>query len=167
MSKNLIYLDLIRNLSILKNLILLDRYNDITSTYSYLYTPLENSPPLQILFDKLKANLEAKNFGLALNDIANISSNLTDSFFNFKCNKGFGELIETNSKDVSFCHYCSKLVYKVNNKTEFFKRKRLGQPVLYKKDVTPTDDPKICIVYDFMDIPAIEEDSSSDCTLPF
>jgi hypothetical protein len=165
----------VRKLKVLKELLMLEKYNEITTTYNYLLDSNEYSASgsnLKYNIECLKSIFLNKNFGQCIEAVEKIIIALNARMFKMKCEQQWIDLINTEQKDVRFCDKCSRHVFEVNNEIDFNKRMHLQQCVFFNPEITPENADGICIVEaqesDLLGIPLFEKNEhESDNILPF
>jgi hypothetical protein len=151
----------VRNLRILKELIILEKYVEISKTYKFLLDPntyKESGSNLVFNVECLSLVYQKRNFGECIDSLNTMINALNSRMFKVKCNQLWDSLITTNKKDVRFCIGCSRHVFEVKNEIEFNKRKHLQQCVFFSPLITTENSDGICIV---------EGEFDEDLGLPF
>jgi len=139
----------VRNLRILKELIILEKYVEISKTYNYLLDPKtykESGSNLVFNIECLNLVYQKRNFGECIESLEAMINALNSRMFKVKCNQLWGNLFTTEKKDVRFCIYCSRHVFEVKNEIDFKKRIHLQQCVFFSPQITSENSDGVCIV---------------------
>ncbi|GGZ72452.1 hypothetical protein [Algibacter mikhailovii] len=172
---NLFYLKITRNLTILKELIVQERYVELNNNYSYLL----NFSEYHDLSSAVKFNLEAlsnkiieKEFGTCIISIDKINKVLNKRIYEFECHRNWMSLSNTTDDNIKFCSECAKNVFKVNSIAEYEKRSILGQCVFYTEPVKLVDNTNSCTITEIheglLGLPlGINDIHETDSELPF
>lgn len=145
--KQIKYLQILRNLNILKELLLQDRYKDIEEKYSYLFSLNVEGEVGKTVFHNLKILrliVKNKNYGKSIEVTSLIIKALEKRIFEFKCERKLEDFISIPNQSTKFCIECSKHVYKVDNESELRKRMQLGQCIFYTPNSENIENIKSC-----------------------
>ena len=165
----------VRKLRILKELLVLQKYDDINDKYLKYKEPQSySSSGNNVVYNigELNKLLEQKNYGYSVEIIDKIIVALNSRMFQVKCEKLWKNLIHTKEPSVKFCQECSRHVFEVKDEIEFNKRQNLQQCVFYNPDNTTETADGICIVEAehevLLGLPCFgSEENESDNLLPF
>jgi hypothetical protein len=165
----------IRKLRILKELLALERYNEISLEYCYLLDPAgyhESGTNVVYNIKCLEEIFERKNFGQCIEAIDRIILSLNSRMFKVQCELKWRDLIQTKQDGVRFCGKCSRHVFEVKDEVEFNKRRHLQQCVFFHPKITMLPTEGICIVKEeaemLLGLPNFESSENvNDKLLPF
>lgn len=172
---NLSDLNNVRKLRVLKELLILEKYDEINDKYLMYKDPKSySSSGKNVVYniEELNKVLDKRNYGYGIEIIDKITNALNSRMFQVKCEKLWENLVHTEEPGVKFCKECSRHVFEVKDEIEFNKRKHLHQCVFYNPEITTETADGICVVEaeheQLLGFPIFDsEENESDKLLPF
>ena len=139
----------VRNLKILKELIILEKYKELLGDYNFLLNPntyKDSGKNLKYNIECLHEVFLKKNYGECIESLEAIINALNSRMFKVKCDKEWDNLLFTEIPKVRFCVDCSRNVFEVENEQDFNKRRYLEQCVFFNPRITSNTADGICVV---------------------
>ena len=139
----------VSNIRILRELISLEKYNEISNEYKFLLDHnqyKDSGANLVYNIECLNEIFSQRNFGECIEVLDALINGLNSRMFKVKCNQKWENLLITKDKNVRFCTDCSRHVFEVKNEIEFIKRKHLQQCLFFNSQLTDEISNGICIV---------------------
>lgn len=173
------HLNNVRKLRVLKELLILEKYNEINDKYLKFKDPwsyISSGKNVVYNIEELNKLLEQKNYGYSIEIIDKIIDVLNSRMFQVKCEKLWENLFHTDKPNVKFCQECSRHVFEVKDEIEFNKRQHLNQCVFYNPSINSETADGVCIVeiehqelfsLETLGLPFGLEENESDNLLPF